>query len=271
MPKGPIRFVLSKLLGSPRFKARLWARWYRHVEKIIEDKPIWFMNYGYVPASEGDFSLRAEDEPDRTSIQLYDVVTRDAELKGRTVLEVSCGRGGGSRYLSNYREPRMIVGLDRTEKAVAFCRRQHDKPEIRFCCGDAQGLAFADATFDFVVNVEASHCYPDFPKFLGEVRRVLRPGGQLLFADMRRDGAMASWRRELTASGLQVTVEEEITEHVVRALESSSDRVSELIRQHGSRWTRRFLSHFAATKGTAVYNQLKSGEVRYVRFVLRKQ
>ena len=55
--------------------------------------------------------------------------------------------------------------------------------------GDAQNLPFPDESFDAVINVEASHIYPNFERFLGEVARVLRPGGHFLYADFRnRDG-----------------------------------------------------------------------------------
>ena len=271
MAKGPLRFLLGKLLVSSRFKTALWSRWYRYVEKVIADKPIWFMNYGFMPAGGAGITLRPEDEPDRTSIQLYEVVTRAANLAGRDVLEVSCGRGGGVRYLSAYRNPRAVTGLDRTERAVAFCKRHHAGLGGRFLCGDALTLPFADRSFDAVVNVEASHCYPDFVRFLWEVRRILRPGGHFLFADMRKLDATAEWRRELHESEMDLLEVDDITEHVVRALENSSDRVSALIRETAPRLARRFLSHFAGTKGTAVYNQLKFGEVRYIRFVLRKR
>ena len=51
--------------------------------------------------------------------------------------------------------------------------------------GNAESLPFADESFDAVINVEASHGYPDFPRFLAEVARVLRPGGHFLYADFR--------------------------------------------------------------------------------------
>lgn len=35
--------------------------------------------------------------------------------------------------------------------------------------GDAKKLPFADGSFDAVINVEASHGYPNFPHFLPEV------------------------------------------------------------------------------------------------------
>jgi ubiquinone/menaquinone biosynthesis C-methylase UbiE len=56
---------------------------------------------------------------------------------------------------------------------------------LDFVRGDAQNLHFPDQSFDAVINVEASHIYPNLERFLGEVARVLRPGGHFLYADFR--------------------------------------------------------------------------------------
>ena len=58
--------------------------------------------------------------------------------------------------------------------------------------GNAEKLPFADQSFDAVINVEASHCYPRFPQFLDEVARVLRPGGHFLYTDVRRRKEIAT-------------------------------------------------------------------------------
>lgn len=271
MATGPVRFVLSRLLSSATFKRRIWTSWYRYLEKTVGDQPIWFLNYGFAPAGGPSLALNPEDEVNRTSIQLYDIVTRTVDLAGLNVLEVSSGRGGGARFIKSYRQPRLMVGLDRTEKAVSFCRRQHGTAGLAFVCGDAQQLPFPGAGFHAVINVEASHCYPDARQFFREVQRVLHPGGHFLYADMRKAPALDGWRQELQESGLKPLHETDITDDVVRALEQSNDRVSQMINQSAPRLMRRFFTHFAATKGTSVYNQLRSGSVRYVRFVLRKE
>src|ERR1043166_1650075 len=269
MPAGPVRYVLSKLLGSATFKGRLWTSWYRYFERAVGEQPIWLLNYGYQPDNY-PLKLLPPDAHNRTSIQLYDVVTRAVDLAGKTVLEVSCGRGGGARFLHAYRKPNFMVGLDRTEAAIAFCRRHHGGRGLEFVCGDAQQLPFPAGSFDAVVNVEASHCYPDVPRFFREVQRVLRPGGHFLYADMRKTPMVEAWRQELRGAGFPDFEEKDITPNVIRALEKSSDRVSDLINRSAPRLTRSFFSHFAATKGTSVFNQLQSGAVRYTRFVLQK-
>ena len=70
-------------------------------------------------------------------------------------------------------------------------------PGLAFEVGDAERMPFPDASFDAVVNVESSHCYPSMPAFLSEVRRVLRPGGHFLYADLRPRTDLPARRAEL--------------------------------------------------------------------------
>ena len=66
-------------------------------------------------------------------------------------------------------------------------------PGLTFVQGDAQKLPFSAQSLDAVINVEASHCYPNFPGFLAEVARVLRPGGHFLYADFRFRPDLPAW------------------------------------------------------------------------------
>ena len=53
-----------------------------------------FMNYGYAPLSA---ELSGSSEPEKYCLQLYRQLIGDTVLKGKRVVEVSCGRGGGAR------------------------------------------------------------------------------------------------------------------------------------------------------------------------------
>src|ERR1700722_10634175 len=65
--------------------------------------------------------------------------------------------------------------------------RQKPAPPAQpgFRRGQRPGSAVRRRILRCAVNVEASHLYPDFPKFLSEVARVLRPGGHFLYTDFR--------------------------------------------------------------------------------------
>ncbi|MCH7633057.1 MAG: class I SAM-dependent methyltransferase, partial [Planctomycetes bacterium] len=195
------------------------------------EDPIRFMNYGYAPAGDADrINLSTSDEDDRAHIQLYHSVAGAIDLRDLRVMEMSCGRGGGASYVSRYLKPRLVVGVDRTQGALQFARRHHGNGPLGFVCGDAMSFPFGASSFDAVVSVEASHCYPDFAGFLVEVRRVLRPGGLFLYTDFRDADECDAWHEQIAASGLPVQQEEDITGHVVRGLELNEKRTQALIR-----------------------------------------
>ena len=73
--------------------------------------------------------------------------------------------------------PGPLYGSGLNPAGVDFCRKKHKLPGLDFVQGNAEDLPFADQSFDAVINVEASHPYFRFPRFLAEVARVLRPGG----------------------------------------------------------------------------------------------
>ncbi len=271
MLRSLIRRLAVAANASPRLKKRAWRWWYRYFERRLGEEQLWFLNYGLATPDDEIPSLHPEDEENRASIQLYHRVAAAIDLAGLAVLEVSCGRGGGALYLKGYLGPRLVIGLDQTETALAFCRRHRPDAALGLVCGDALALPFPDASFDVLLNVEASHCYPSLTEFLSEARRVLRPNGHLLYADMRRNAECEAWRACLKDAGFEVVAEEELTEHVVRALTAAHDRKESLIRRIVPRFPRRLVRLFAATKGTATYRKLASGDLRYLRFVLHRQ
>ena len=264
-----VGFIL-KPLTAPNLKGRIWKHWYRYFERKIGDQPLRFMNYGLSPSGGPRLELEPADEPERLSIQLYHRVVSPISLSGARVLEVSCGRGGGTDYAARYLRAGSVVGLDRTETALAFCRRTYSAPNLSFICGDALALPLDENSVDVVVNVEASHCYPDLPRFLCEVRRVLRPGGHFLYADFRRAAGLDTWIGQLAACGLSKTDEEDMTRGVVAALASSDAAKASLIRSVAPRLLRNTFNQFAGTKNSIIYRAFDNGNARYMRFVFQK-
>jgi ubiquinone/menaquinone biosynthesis C-methylase UbiE len=170
------------------------------------------------------------------------------------------------RYLG----PASVVGADFSSEAVNFCTHHRIVPGLRFTEGDAEALPFPDASFDAVLNVESSHCYATMSTFLGEVHRVLRPGGWFLFADFRPADRLGGLRAQLAACRMQLVEEEIITPNVVAALEQDSTRKLGLIRRYVPRLLRRPFGKFAGIEGSKIHERFKSGQAEYLRCVLRK-
>jgi ubiquinone/menaquinone biosynthesis C-methylase UbiE len=107
---------------------------------------------------------------------------------GQRVLDVACGPGFLTRAFA--RAGADATGLDATEAFLAFARAEaaDDRlANVTFHAGDAEQLPFDDAAFDVVTCRAAFHHFPHPERVLAEMRRVCRPGGRVLVADMLGD------------------------------------------------------------------------------------
>ena len=143
---------------TPRVEKRLWRAFYDAASRRGRDPGTDLMNYGY--AAPGDAT---STDPDHFGRRLYERVAGAADLAGRDVLEVGCGRGGGSASVFERFRPRSMTGLDLSRTAIERARANHARPGLTFASGDAEHLPFAGGSFDAVLSVESSHCYPDVP------------------------------------------------------------------------------------------------------------
>jgi ubiquinone/menaquinone biosynthesis C-methylase UbiE len=188
-----------------------------------------FFNFGYEEDPPMALPLAATDEANRYGIQLYHVTASQVDLTGKRLLEVSCGAGGGASYIMRNLGPASYTGLDLNPASIEKCRERHKLPGLDFVQGNAEDLPFPDQSFDAVINVEASHQYPHFPRFLAEVARVLRPGGHFLYTDSRRAPVIAEWEAALAESPLRQIAETDIADEAKRGLEANTQRTQEQI------------------------------------------
>ncbi len=230
------------------------------------------MNYGFADLEDGagTIELAPSEEPERYSLQLYDRVAGAARLRGRDVLDVSCGRGGGTRYILRYLGAGRVTGLDNCPGTIDFCRRIHRDPDLSFVHGEAEALPFDDGQFDAVVNIESSFCYGDMDRFLSEVRRVLKHGGHFAFADLRHSGEVTELLESLERSGLEILERADISRNVERALELDAARRADGVRRAIPPPLRAIFGTYAGVRGSRIPNLLERGDMVYLRFLLRK-
>lgn len=97
-----------------------------------------------------------------------------------TALDVGCGEGRFCRMLQAHGVA--TVGIDPTEALLDVARHRDPKGDHRL--GRAEGLEFADASFDLVVSYLTLIDIPDIDAAIPEMARVLKPGGTLLVANL---------------------------------------------------------------------------------------
>ena len=264
--------LIEEILVRPKLRQKLWAWWYPFFTRRVREQGIDFLNYAYADAEAPRLTLAAADEPNRPNIQLYEHVRGTVELRGLRVLEVSCGHGGGASYFTRTYQPAEYVGIDLNPEAIRHCRARHQAAGLRFEQGDAQKLPFADAYFDVVVNVEASHCYPDFPGFVAEVARLLKPGGRFCHADLRYRNGVDEWVAAL-AKHPQLRLDEMrlINPEVIRGMELNTPRYAAMVKQALPGFLHRLALDFAGVKGSRLHRDAVSGEMSYRSFKLSKR
>jgi ubiquinone/menaquinone biosynthesis C-methylase UbiE len=81
-----------------------------------------------------------------------------------------------------------IVGVDLSAKMLEIAREKcQAHPNVTFCIASAAALPFADQSFDVVVSASALHYFDQPVMSLGEMRRVLKPGGSVVILDWCKD------------------------------------------------------------------------------------
>lgn len=226
-----------------------------------------FMNYGYASES---IRSSAELPGEELCLELYRRVLCSAtNLRGRDVLEVSCGRGGGASFVVAAYEPAFLVGVDLSEGNIELAQAQYaGVGRLRFQVGPAEALAFPDYSFDAVLCIEASHLYDDPARFFYEAFRVLRPGGQLFYADLFWDDSVSN--SLIVAAGFDVRADDDITQNVLRSLDLDFERRQQTIESSIPADLREEYRDWSGIKGYRAYNRFASGEWIYRCFRLER-
>jgi len=133
-------------------------------------------------------------EYERTARELEpasrNVVDLAALAPGERVLDVACGTGNAALLAAAAGAE--VTGLDAAARLVEVARARAGAAGVAatFVVGDAMALPFDAGAFDVVLSVFGIIFAPDAEKALGEVFRVLRPGGRALIAAWIPEGAI---------------------------------------------------------------------------------
>lgn len=117
-------------------------------------------------------------------------LARAAPRDGEDVLEVAVGTGLLFARLLRANRTGRTVGVDLTPAMLRRARRKAARTGVahELVVGDARRLAFADASFDLVVNNNMLGLVPpaEVAPIVRELARVVRPGGRVVLVTMTR-------------------------------------------------------------------------------------
>lgn len=134
-----------------------------------------------------DFLERTEVNPENEHIhkaqfpdhwERYEFVA--GFIQGGNVLDVACGPGYGSAYLSRYCNAK-VIGLDIDGITVEAANRNYGN-ECDFIQIVGQTWPLKDGSIDTLVSLETFEHLEDPDSFLKEAKRVLKPNGKLILS-----------------------------------------------------------------------------------------
>ncbi len=111
------------------------------------------------------------------------MLERGAPRAGQSMLDVATGTGIVlRRAYARCPEAHRLIGVDLTPDMLAVGREVAAGTPIEFVLGDAGGLSFDTNTFDLLTCAQGLQFFSAREQALGEFRRVLVPGGQVVVA-----------------------------------------------------------------------------------------
>lgn len=219
-----------------------------------------------------------------------------AEREGKvSVVEMGCGTGAGAHHVcSNVLPECTYEAVDMQMAGIATCRRKF-VPELngrlKAIQADATQLDIADASRDFVV-VNETHVTEyvgivsdEDKRFLGTAKRILKPGGYLVWGNAIPDATWQPCFDYLESIGMHVCEVCDVTPEAVIARDRDLLRVETYVKETLDRFFgfkipligkgRRFeaeqaLKNFFRHPGTNLYENMKNGTDTYKVVLVKK-
>jgi len=99
-------------------------------------------------------------------------------VSDRVVLDIACGSGYGTQELAKH--AKKVIGVDVSEEAVAYAKEHFAAKNIDYLVGSATEIPCENNSIDTLVTFETIEHISEYEKFLQEMKRVLKKGGQAI-------------------------------------------------------------------------------------------
>lgn len=128
--------------------------------------------------------VNRRNKAEKNIMKVRDILKKFESENIRNVLEIGCGIGLVSAYLTNEYGIN-VYGTDFDPEEIQLAKQlNNERDNLHFKVEDAAELSFADNSFDLVISQNVFHHIPNWQKAVSEIQRVLRPGGYLIWLDL---------------------------------------------------------------------------------------
>ena len=124
------------------------------------------------------FNYFDEKEIENIGNEYFDIVDFSKFDEQSTVLDVGCGTGRWSIYLSS--KFSSVYAMDPSKAIYSAAKLTKDTPAIHLIKASAENIPFDDETFDLVISLGVLHHIPDTQKALNSIVKKVNKDGQCL-------------------------------------------------------------------------------------------
>jgi len=263
-----------------------------------------FNTWGYAWPSAWGTPPTGQNDPQRYGKNAYSglfhfdaakkwVAERDGKVH---VIEMGCGTGAGAHHVCKNVLPECTYeAVDMQYAAIRTCRRKF-VPELRgrlvATCADATTLSIADGAADFIavnethVTEHPGRVTDEDKCFFGTARRLMKPGGFLVWGNAIPDSTWKPCFDYLDSIGIELVEECDVTKEAVRAREEDRARIDRYVDQCidtfvgfrvpylGNKRRKEAdvaLKNFSRNPGTRLYENMRDGTDSYRVAILQKR
>lgn len=190
------------------------------------------------------YNTEGEDLEQRQNNLTDYCLSHIAYSPGHRLLEVGCGNGIQSIYIYEKLKPIQMTGIDLNPDNIELAlQNKNGHVNLHFEVDDAQKLAsIPDKSIDVLLCIESAFHYPEKEMFLNQVKRVLKPSGKFIIADIvnkknKRLYLSKKWKHRMAffhwtekqyteafrQHGFSVEKAENITSHVMKGYTGSKN------------------------------------------------
>src|SRR5438445_7281231 len=122
-----------------------------------------------------------DNDPEQVSRYVYALQF----VENKSVLDVACGRGYGTHFISE--KSKKMIGVDIRSDYIEFARSNYVSHNLQFFENDATKINLTNDTFDVIISFETIEHLHDVDSFLKEIVRLLKNNGILLLSTPNGD------------------------------------------------------------------------------------
>jgi SAM-dependent methyltransferase len=148
---------------------------------------------GWRDSARAYVAFQDQGDPNRTLLLDPVMLQQCGGVTGARALDLGCGEGRFCRMLAE--RGAIVTGIDLTPE-LARIARERGGPTEDYARATAEVLPFSDGSFDLVVSYITFVDIVDFRAAIAECARVLRPGGQMVVANLGFVTASQGWLRD---------------------------------------------------------------------------